>query len=195
VINLENKGWCVFGPRGSGKSWLLESVLDSVENHIVYDPMGDHRGYRQYIPRDRSSVQELSDLVRHVIIPTRTTLFCIDEANKYIIPRKRLPPGIDDLLDFNRHFQISFGCVSRRPVQFHADLVELSDVLFIFGLHGKNDYQYLEDLHRGLGDAVRSLPKYHFVSYSQGDIICHAPIAPPGRGKLAATVTVPGRED
>jgi len=189
MINLENKGWCVFGPRGSGKSWLLESILDSTTDHIVYDPMSDHRGYRQYIPRDRSSVEELSDLVRHVVIPTRVSLFAVDEANKYIIPRKRLPPGIDDLLDFNRHYEISFGCISRRPVQFHADLVELSDVLFIFGLQGKNDYQYLEDVHRGLGDAVRALPRYHFVSYSHGEIISHLPIGTPRRGKLAGKVT------
>lgn len=183
-MDLSDKGWAIFGPRGSGKSWLLESILDTVPDHIVYDPMGDHYGYRQYIPDDRTSTEELSDLVRHVVIPTRPDLFAIDEANKYILPkqqRRALPPGIDDLLDFGRHYGISFGVVSRRPVQFHSDLVELADALFIFGLQGKNDYRYLEDLHRGLGDAVRSLPRYHFASYAEQQIQIHTPIDAPRR--------------
>jgi len=180
-MDLTDKGWCIFGPRGSGKSWLLKSILDSTPDHIVYDPLGDHEGYRRYLPEDRNSVAELSDLVQAVVIPTKPALFAVDEANKYILPKPHpLPAGIDDLMDFGRHFGISVGFVARRPVQFHTDLVELSDVIFLFSLTGKNDYQYMEDLHRGLGDVVRNLEKYHFASLRAGrEITIHNPVALP----------------
>lgn len=184
-MDLSGKGWCIFGPRGSGKSWLLEHLLDTNADHIVYDPMGDHYGYRQYIPDDRASIDELSDLIEHVVIPTHPAIFAVDECNKFVAPKPRpLPRGVDSLMDFGRHYGpagISFGCVARRPAQFHSDVVELADALFLFGLQGKNDYHYLEDLHRGLGDAVRSLPRYHYVSYSGQQVRVHDPIDAPRR--------------
>jgi hypothetical protein len=187
-MNLVNKGWCIFGPRGSGKSWLLESILDTNEDHIVYDPMEDHAGYRQYLPDDRHSSEELNDLIHNVVLETQPAIFAIDEANKYIHPKPtRLLTGVADLVDMGRHHGISFGTVARRPVQFNTDLVELADALFFFGLQGKNDYVYMEDLHRGLGDAVRGLPRYHFVSYANQQITIHSPVDAPRRkgGMLA----------
>jgi hypothetical protein len=58
--------------------------------------------------------------------------------------------------------------------------VELANFLFFFGLSGKNDYAYMEDLHDGLGDAVRNLKKYEFVSLRDGQgLSVHAPIDTP----------------
>ncbi len=173
----------MFGLRGSGKSWLVKHILDSTPDHLIYDPLGEHQGYRQYIPEDRSSVQELEELVQALVIPekNRPALFVVDEANKYIRPKPNpLPAGIDDLNDFARHWDLSVGYVCRRPVQFHTDIVELSNYVFFFGLSGKNDYRYMEDLHHGLGDAVRSLAEYEFVSLKDGrEITLHAPIDTP----------------
>lgn len=181
MIDLHNKGWCVFGLRGSGKSWLVKHILDSTPNHIVYDPLNEHQGYRRYSPEDRSSTEELSEFVNAIVIPRKPDLFVIDEANKYVQPKPtRLPPGVSDLNDFARHWGISTGYVARRPVQFHTDIVELSNHVFFFSLPGKNDYQYLEGLHSGLGDTVRSLPPFHFATLTDGrDIQVHTPIGPP----------------
>lgn len=177
-IDLSDKGFCMFGLRGSGKSTLCKHILSSTPNHIVYDPMGDYDGFRHYRPDDRESVSELSDLVKGVVIPQKPDLFIIDEANAYIQPKPtRLPPGIGDLMDYGRHWGMAVGYVARRPVQFHTDLVELSDYLFFFKLSGKNDYRYLEDLHEGLGDAVRALAPFHFVCLSGGnEVTVHSPV-------------------
>lgn len=181
MIDLSDLGWCVFGARGGGKSWLVKHILDSTSDHLVYDPLDDHAGYRHYLPDDRESSDELSDLVTAVVIPTRPSLFVVEEANKYIQPKpSRLPRGIGDLMDFGRHWGCSVGFVARRPVQFHSDIVELSNVLFFYQLTGKNDYLYMEGLHQGLGDAVRNLRKYEFVSLTAGrDIEVHNPVEPP----------------
>ena len=182
MIDLTDKGFCIFGSRGGGKSWLVKHILDSTPNHLIYDPMQEHQGYRRYVPDDRESVQELSDLVKSVVVPTKPALFIVDEANKYVLPKpNRLPDGVNDLMDFGRHWGISVGFVSRRPVQFHTDLVELSNVLFFYGLTGNNDYHYLENLHMGLGDAVRNLGEFQFMSLSSGrDMELHNPIDSPG---------------
>ena len=200
-MDLANKGWCVFGLRGSGKSWFVKSLLESTPDHLIYDPLKEHRGYNKYMPTDRTSIEELEKVIHGPVIkgvkvtednkgtfPTRrvgetwkSELFVIDEGNRYILPHPtRMPPGVADLVDYGRHWNLSFGVVARRPVQFNSTLVELSDHVFFFQLPGKNDHAYLESLHVGLGDTVRNLAPYHFVAFSHGsEITVHAPIRPP----------------
>ncbi len=201
MIELSGKGWAVFGLRGSGKSWFVKSVLETTPDHLIYDPLKEHRGYNKYTPTDRTSIEELSKVIEGMVIkgvkvsesnkamfPTRRVgetwkpeLFVIDEANRYIFPSPtRMPQPVADLVDYGRHWNLSFGVVARRPVQFNSTLVELSDHVFFFQLPGKNDHAYLESLHSGLGDTVRNLPPYHFVAFSHGtEIAVHAPIRPP----------------
>jgi len=200
-MDLGSKGWAVFGLRGSGKSWFVKSVLESTPDHLIYDPLKEHNGYNKYTPSDRTSIDELSQVIEGPVIkgvrvteenkamfPTRRVgetwkpeLFVIDECNRYVYPKPtRLPKPIADLVDYGRHWNVSFGAVARRPVQFHTDLIELADVVFFFQLPGKNDNAYLESLHTGLGDTVRNLAPYHFVAFSHGsEITVHAPIKPP----------------
>jgi len=64
--------------------------------------------------------------------------------------------------------------------QFSTDIVELSNHLFFFKLTGRNDYQYMEGLHLGLGEAVRNLGQYEFVSLTNGsEMEVHAPVDAP----------------
>jgi len=201
MVDLTSKGWAVFGLRGSGKSWFVKSVLETTPDHLIYDPLKEHKGYNKYTPTDRTSIEELSKVIEGPVIkgvrvteankamfPTRRVgetwkpeLFVIDEANRYIFPHPtRMPQPVADLVDYGRHWNLSFGVVARRPVQFNSTLVELSDHVFFFQLPGKNDHQYLESLHSGLGDTVRNLPPHHFVAFSHGsEITVHAPVRPP----------------
>jgi len=181
-VDLTNKSFVICGQKGTGKSWLIKSILDSTPDHIVYDPLKEHQGYTRYIPEDRDSQQELSDMITGIVIPRRPSLFVIDEANKYILPKpSRLPaPGVSDLLDFSRHYGVSWGCGMRRPVQVHSDVFELAAVVFAFQSSGKNDHGYYEDLFRGMGDTVRTLPLYHFAILQNGrDLTVHAPVEMP----------------
>ena len=200
-MDLASKGWAVFGLRGSGKSWFVKSVLESTPDHFIYDPLKEHAGYNKYTPSDRTSIEELEKVIEGPVIkgikvtednkamfPTRRVgetwkpeLFVIDEANRYIYPHPtRLPKPVEDLVDLGRHMELSFGVVARRPVQFHATLVELSDHVFFFQIPGPNDHRYLESLYSGLGDTVRDLPPHHFVAFSHGsEITVHAPIKAP----------------
>jgi len=168
-IELLGKGFVVLGLRGTGKSILVKYILSKIHAHLVYDTLREHKGFNRYIPDHRqysqAATDELNLLVNRIVIGTKLVrLFIVEEANRFCPPKpKPLPAAMLDLNDFCRHQRIAFGCVARRPTQLHSDLVELADYIFIFRLVGKNDYQYLESLAEGLGDAARSLLKWHFV--------------------------------
>ena len=181
MIDLTGKGFCIFGVRGSGKSWLVKHILDSTPGHLIYDPLDEHGGYRRYIPDDRQSSDELNKLINDLVIPRKPRLFVVDESNKYIKPKPTpLPSGVADLNDFARHWGTSCGWVCRRMAQLSTDIVELSNHLFVFKLTGKNDYAYLENLHQGLGDAVRNLGPHEFMSLTNGsEMELHAPVDAP----------------
>ena len=103
-MDLASKGWAVFGLRGSGKSWFVKSVLETTPDHLIYDPLKEHKGYNRYTPTDRTSIDELNNVIDGYVIkgdkvteknkhkyPTRRVgetwkpeLFVIDEANRYI---------------------------------------------------------------------------------------------------------------
>ena len=181
-VDLTNKSFVICGQKGSGKSWLIKSICDSTPDHIIYDPLNEHDGYRRYIPEDRDSKSELSDMITGIVVPQRPAVFIIDEGNKYIRPKPTpLPaPGVADMLDFSRHYGVAFGVGMRRPVQVHSDVLELAHYVFAFQTSGKNDFGYYEDLYAGMGDVVRHLPRYHFAILEAGQSLSvHKPVEMP----------------
>ena len=181
-IDLANKGFTIVGPRGSGKTTLAKHILSStdLEEHLVYDPVDDYEGFRRYCPKDRDSVEELDHFIHTFVIPERPKVVIFDEANKYVRPApSRLPSGLGDLNDLSRHWGIAWGCITRRPSQFHTHIYEFSQYIFIYGLHGRNDLRNLNDIHAGLGRQVDNLPKHHFIVVDNTEgrkISVHKPI-------------------
>lgn len=168
IVDLRNKRFCIFGLQGSGKSVLVKALLKEVKDSIVYDVLKEHKGFNRYLvtyrQRSDAAIAELNRFVNEVVIGShQIRLFILEEANRYCPPKPvPLPDSILDLNDFQRHENIAFGIVCRRPTQLHTDLVELAHFLFVFHLAGKNDYAYLEAISEGLGEAARKLPDYHY---------------------------------
>ena len=148
-IDITNKRFAILGLQGTGKSILVKHFLRSTSASIVYDVLREH---------------QVDNFVNRVVMGTgQIRLFIMDEANRYCRSMKPLPASILDLNDFQRHENIAFGVIARRPTQLHTDLMELAHYLFIFRLVGVNDYKYLESIAEGLGDAARALEEFHFV--------------------------------
>lgn len=171
--DLKDKRFVILGLQGSGKTTMAKHILGTVKNHIVYDVHHEYQGFNRYFVENRQvrksgdnndlAIAELNRFVTTCVLgPGLIRLFVLDEANRYCPNKYPLPSSILTLNDDNRHESIAFGVVARRAAQLNTDLVELAHYLFIYRLTGKNDYQYLEDISQGLGDAVRALPDFHY---------------------------------
>ena len=169
MIDITDKRFVIIGLPGSGKTTLARHILNSSERVIVYDPMSEYQGYRRYVPNDPHSIEELDDFIVRVVARYKPDIFMLDEANRYIQPKpNRLPRAVADMVDVSRHWGVAWGAIARRPSQLHTDILELAHFGFVFNLSGKNDRRALDNWYAGLGDAVASLPPYHFAVVESG---------------------------
>ena len=167
ALSLDSKLVCVFGLRGTGKSvWVNRLATGYKKKALVFDTLGEIAGktpYDFYAPVARDEVDELCQIIDF----TRQKgykLLVIDEANRYAEPKpKPLPPCLRDLVDYSRHWKLTVCWVARRPIQVHSDIIELSDYLVLFRLTGRLDRTYLDSLATGLGEAVFTLPDWHYI--------------------------------
>jgi len=167
VFELEDKAFCLFGLPDGGKSTLTCYILNQFgAAAFVYDTLNEYppEPFDSYAPKDQYSVDELEGIIRAAMRSRRYKLIVIDEANRFCPSKPApLPQAVADLNDWRAHYGIAAGYIARRPVQLNQDLTELSNYIISFGLKGKNDIQYLNDLSAGLGDVVSQLEPYHFV--------------------------------
>jgi len=167
-IDLVNKSACLFGLPDSGKSTLANFILTQYgASALVYDTLNEFADtpYDRYVPIDRNDTAELERVTRAVLKSRRYRIFAIDETNRHCPSKPApLPQAIADLNDFRAHYRLGTIYIARRPVQLNQDLTELAHYLFIFSLTGKNDVDYLNNVAQGLGDTVRTLQPYHFVT-------------------------------
>jgi len=167
VFDLEDKAFCLFGLPDSGKSTLACYILNQFGSAaFVYDTLSEYppEPFDSYAPKDQYDVEELEGILRAAMRSRRYKLIVIDETNRFCPSKPApLPQAVADLNDWRAHYGIAAGYIARRPVQLNQDLTELSHYIISFGLKGKNDIQYLNDLAAGLGDTVSQLELYHFV--------------------------------
>ena len=171
---LEGKRWVICGPNESGKSVLAMHIARSFASSLIVDPLDGYRSlpaqHKKYHPRavtGEAAQQEIDRVVRSLVMesPTRrkVDLWLVDEANRFFPHGKPLLQHVAWLNDAFRHSGLSWGVVCRRPVQLFTDLIELSQWQYFFRLTGRNDLQFVEDLHKGLGEVVGNLKPFHFV--------------------------------
>jgi len=172
-MDLKGRRFALLGLQGSGKTVNAKWILRHYPRHLVYDPLKEYVGFNRYLPTYREysleAIAEINAAIQRFIFEKegKLDLFVIDEANRYCPTRRPLPETIGQINDFNRHMNLGFGVIARRPVQLHTDLIELAHDLFIYRLKGKNDIAYLNELSDGLGEAVLSLQPYHFVHVNE----------------------------
>jgi len=164
---LVGKRFCIFGLPGSGKSYLASYILSKYPRHMVYDIMNEFDGYNRYTPELAyfpDNLPEFDKFYTDWLRPNMGSIdmFVIDEANRLAPSQRKLSSGLLELNDQNRHLDVAFGTIARRPSQLNTDFVELAHLLFIFRLQGKNDVKYLNDVVDGLGDVVKTLNHHRF---------------------------------
>lgn len=175
MLSLQGKRFVIVGLQGSGKTIQAKHILSKFPRHIVVDFLKEYstNDYKRYVPtvRERGDAlkEEMNTFFRFVANKKSNFDMClVDEGNRIAPNKGDMPPALWDLNDFNRHWDISLGFIARRPVQLNTDLVELAHYIFIYKLTGKNDKQYLNYLHEGLGDSVEQIQGHQFIFYEAG---------------------------
>lgn len=169
----------VVGLPGSGKSeWAkgtARDVIDAGGKVLVIDVLGEYdnlpKGAIVYHVRNmQEPLEEVEAVLKRLICdPYRKTkrqpfdLLICEECSRYFRNKSALPPNFGLINDVNRHMKLKVICIARRFVQMHTDIAELAHELIVYRQTGINDLKRLEETARGLGTAVESLPKYHFV--------------------------------
>ena len=171
----------ITGLQGSGKTVLVKNLLAQNPKFYVYDVMNEYNHYNRYVPTNKDSVSELSLFLKTSVLKkgSRIKGLFIDEANRYIPARKALPKMIRELNDVHRHYNLTWGVVTRRPSQLHTDLFELAHFrIFVGPIHGKNDLKLMDSLKEGLADLAREQKMYHYIVLDQFGNVTQNPPCP-----------------
>ncbi len=168
MVNLANKRFTILGLQGSGKSTFAKWIVKQNPKALVFDTVKEYpNNVNRYIPvksHGPTLVDECERCIERLLLKNkRFDMFVIDEANRIAPSKKPLPPNLGALNDQNRHYGIALGMVARRPTQLHTDFLDLAHFLFIFQLSGPHDVMALERIEKGLGNAAKTLPPYHFL--------------------------------
>lgn len=174
-MDLIGKHTMVFGLKGAGKSnftqWIIDDH-DAYRNALVYDVCREHGNTEvaRYIPTHRSGKESRAEfgavIAKYVTEnhrDARPDLVVAEEVSRVAPNSGATPDQLLDLIDMNRHYNVGFLGVARRPAQVDANLVELADNIIVFAVRGKNDRKRLNNEAPGAGDAAAKMDKYHFL--------------------------------
>ena len=172
----------IVGLQGSGKTVLTRKLVQDIHKAtgrrvLVVDIMDEYKFPQSVatvvrIHNKSQPAAELETTIDKLIISPwkrgipkskRYAALVVDETPQYWPAGKPLPPNAALINHTMRHMDLGLVCISRRFVQMHVDIAELSHSLNIFRQTGKNDLKRLSEMSEGLDDEVRQLEKYHYV--------------------------------
>ena len=178
----EDQRITVVGLQGSGKTELTKKLIREIHaatgrRVLVVDLMDEYDlpSSIATICRIRNKSQPVSELEtiiqkliidpaeRGIAVRKRYAALVVDETPQYWRSAHPLPPAAALLNHTMRHYQCGLICISRRFVQMHVDITELSHELYIFRQSGKNDLSRLSGIAEGLDKEVLKLKRYQYV--------------------------------
>lgn len=178
----ENDISVIVGRKRSGKSTLANKLLQERPRRIIIDPMFEHTS--GVIVRTCEEVINYIRPLRHgafgVVLralhrdevlktiaflvagdPERpplpdTTLF-VDEIDKLCSPNY-MPPPLDDVVNYGRHFRISLIAVARRARSMHRDITANADRIYIGMTQEPADVDHLREfIGNGLAQRAKAI--------------------------------------
>lgn len=189
-ITLEGKIVCVFGLPNTGKTNFLRYLtsLPPYRRNLIFDPVKDYPTDTYglvYRPKSRTHSSEggecdselgfvVDKMVNNAPKPFKPKYIVIDEANRSLKNRQPIPEPVQDLVDFNTHYdpQMSLICACRRPAKLHTDIREIANHFFVFSQGGKNDSRNYADISEELPELLDKKEQYEFV-YVDSERDCH----------------------
>lgn len=171
---------CVYGYTGSGKTYFTKWLIYQAWKHgmrvAVLDYHAEYLDMEQFAdvyaiePQFRNDLETIVEILEGWWHTTKWEydMHVVDEANQYMLSTRTAPFAFRDMKNNHRHVGRSgLGTtvvyVMRRPTQFDTDIIEQAHYWIIFPVRGRNTIRYFNELRDGLGDAMFTLPQYHYL--------------------------------
>ena len=170
-IKLEDKIACFVGPPDSGKTSLARYLLTLPEyrSHLIYDPLGGfdpelfnvvrppkETKYRRYQEGNPELNHAVDRFITGVEPKLRPRYFVVDEAGRLLPNGKPEGGAVGEINDFNAHLNLGLWIIGQRLQQLNSDLKNKATYYFITGYSGKNDKNYLDDIHEEASNYVNN---------------------------------------
>lgn len=203
--------WCYFGKRGCGKTTRALADMRARERRIYLDPMYEHRDgvivesyadliayvrplrharysivLRSLDPSDHLATLGLATSGTPEDPPLPGVTFLVDEADRLCSPSS-IPPQLDRLANYGRHYRASALIVARRASTVHASLRALADRIHFGATDFPRDVDAVAQyIGPELAERVRQLSK-------PGDFVVYpddlAPVTSPSDSEAADDAT------
>lgn len=178
---VQNQIIAVFGRKGSGKTTLVQRYLATVPRFVVADTLAEYTvgtvftnlkdfaraakragsGKLQAVVRIGSDEEfdALSAMVR-IIGEQAPVLYAIEEADIQCSPQF-IPPSMDRLVRYGRHWRVSLLVVSRRPAEISRHLTAQADTIVAFQTFEPRDLDFFRARCGGdFAESIAGLNRY-----------------------------------
>ena len=182
---LQNKIICVFGKRGSGKSYLTQNVIlpNLGGRIIIFDTLHEYEGgeivndfpslfdYLEFEKRliifrtDRDDYFE--HLCRVIYESQQNTWLVVDELDMYTSATiGDMPEYFRKIIRYGRHKGIGVVGISRRPAALPREVTSQSTYIISFQQHEPRDIKYLTEFVPVEPEKFSNLPRFEYLSYN-----------------------------
>lgn len=200
TTHRDNNFTLVFGKKHSGKSFKSRQLVAEYPRRIIVDPMREYRDgvivtsfadAHEYLggvkdnarfsvilrTLDKGDEYKMIDLCLYgepdnPLLPN--TVLYLDEMDRLCGPSS-LPPSMNKLANYGRHYGISLIGVARSPKKLHGDFMRNADVILVGKMNQPSDVDYLNEyIGSDLCERARALPEREFIRWDSS-----APVADP----------------
>jgi len=184
---IEKKINLIFGKRGSGKSYLAQSLVEKYDRLFIFDTLGEYTGgvvfedpeklkefwghiykkkfriiYRPLIP------QQEFDWIAELIYELGDVTLLVEEIDAFASPYQ-VSREFAQLLQRGRHKNIELIGVTQRPFGIPRLLTSQAKQIYVFNTNEPRDLEYLRSL---LGTAaeekIKTLEQYQYALWEDG---------------------------
>jgi len=192
MINIRaNQVATITGIRGSGKSYLLDKLINVTPSYVVYDVMHEHENKNAVIVNNlkdlhHSFYKQHKRIIYHpqhidvvefdwlclALYSTGNRMFFVEEANR-VMPNGQITKGASQLIDLGRHRNVGMIVVTRRIALLDKLPVSQSEHILIFKTVLPNDIQYLKEFIGPDADKASALDGYKFLYHTKSQTVTH----------------------
>lgn len=177
---------CIFGMKGSGKSFLTKEIVQEYPRVIAIDNIGEYplevsQGFEASVKRivqasrqstfriavRTESVEKDLEIIK-LVGTMQSLLLVVEETSKYV-NAVWMPEPIENLIRYGRHRDISQIYLARRPSEIARDLTANADFIATFRAQEPRDIAYLRSFMGERAYDVPRLGEYEMAVHISGD--------------------------